>query len=217
MPLRTQAAHKVGTGARLAFAKGIDENYITNELQQISRKAALFVRGACFGRRRARRRRWCDVHHFPGTRIVQLFSRLFLNRAPIGRLQRLDLLCIAVVFTLQTANLSLQSLVFSLLLPVNDHTVIAKHNMGKQPYCQHRHRARGQPASEAIQNSQRGTQSCHRSVCPSLSLRSAPHQSPQTIFRPRQNPDFGETPYSKIHSLVAAGQRSPKDSSPVSQ
>jgi hypothetical protein len=176
----------------------------------------LFSRRACFGYRWSGCRSRSHIHHFSRTRVVQLLPRLFLNRVRIGRLQGFDLLSIVVVFLLQSVDLFLQSLVLGFFLPVNHHAVGAEHYMRKQPHRKHRDRTRRQPASQSIEQGERRTQSRHRPVCPGFGLRSPLHQRPQAIFRPWQNPNFGQAAYSKIHGLVR-DKEIPKDSSPVVQ
>src|SRR5580693_3135556 len=79
--------------------------------------------------------------------------------------------------------------------------------MGKEPYCQHRYRSRGQPPSQAIEQRQRRTKFCHGAISPSFGLRSPLDQRAQTILRLWRDSDFTKTPYSKMHGLVEAAEK----------
>src|SRR5262249_42588164 len=77
---------------------------------------------------------WVRVHidDLAGTRVVQLFARLFLDSLRIA-LQSLDLLSVLVVFLLESVDSRLQPLVFSAFGAVDNHSIGSKHNVQKQP------------------------------------------------------------------------------------
>ena len=134
---------------------------------------------------------------------MQLFPRHSLDCLGII-LKRVDLIRESCVLLRQPRDLLMQVLVLGFLLPVNHHSIGAKHHMHKKPYAENRDYAGRNAPPNAIEQRERRPQPKHRPLGPGFCLRSVLHQRTQTVFRIGQPAYFAEMLYSKIHCLAPA-------------
>jgi len=146
----------------------------------------------------------CRLHvdNFPGSCVVQLFARFFLDCLRVA-LQRLDLLRVGLVLLLKSIDLHLQFLIFRTFRAVNDHAIRTEHHVEEEPGSQKNDACSGQPPARPINGTSEWLRFLNPALCESLRMRGSIHHSAQPILW-LGDPNSGKLAYSKIHCLAAA-------------